>query len=304
MKLLAKRNLGDITQKSNILFIFIFALIVFTCLFPFIFTVIISFTSENSIAVHGYRMLPHEWSLNAYEYIFKVGTQIVQSYWITIVITVMGTVISLFLTALFAYAVAQEDYSYGKILAFVAFFTMLFSGGLVPTYIIVTKLLHLKNTIWALILPMAMSAMNVLIVRTYFKTNVPRALIEAARIDGAGEFRIFYKIVLPLSKPILAVIAFFNVVAYWNSWMPALLYIDRPELTPIMKMLMDIQNNMDFLVKNSAMTGMNAFKMIQNMPSESAKMAVVVLVVVPIIIVYPFVQKYFVKGLLIGGVKD
>ena len=304
MSIIPKRNLGEITHKSNLLFIIIFAVIVFTCIFPFIFTVVISFTSENSIAIHGYRIIPHEWSLSAYEYIFKVGTQILRSYWITIVITIMGTAISLFLTALFAYAVAQEDYTFAKPLAFIAFFTMLFSGGLVPTYIIVTKLLFLKNTIWALILPMALSAMNVLIVRTYFKTNVPRALIEAARIDGAGEFRIFYKIVLPLSKPILAVIAFFNIVAYWNSWMPALLYIDRPELTPIMKLLMDIQNNMEFLVKNSAMTGMSAFKMIQNMPSESAKMAVVVLVVVPIIIVYPFVQKYFVKGLLIGGVKD
>ncbi|WEK55254.1 MAG: carbohydrate ABC transporter permease [Candidatus Cohnella colombiensis] len=297
------RNFSQLSTGSNIIFNMIAGIFSLLCVFPFVFVVIISFTDEKVLARDGYQLLPSSWSFEAYRYIIKTGESLMRAYGVTIFVTVIGTLLSLFIITLYAYAISRKNFKYRNFFGFMAFFTMLFNGGLVPTYIVVTQFVGIKDTVWALILPMAVNAFYILIMRTFFSTMVPDAIIESGKIDGAGEIRTFVQLVLPLSLPGLATIALFCTLGYWNDWFNALLYIDKSSLVPLQSMLMRIENSMQFLLQNSSNSSINT-GILQSMPQESARMAMVVLATGPIILAYPFFQRYFVEGLTIGAVKE
>ena len=293
------------SPKVDFFFNILIALFAISCLVPFIFVIIISLTSEVSLAEHGYSFFPQEWSFAAYEYIFagQMSEKIFRAFGVTIFVTVFGTLVNASITSLYAYAISRSNFPFRKFFTMFALVTMLFSPGMVANYIVMTNMLHLKDTIWALILPMALGPFNILVMRTFFKKTVPDSIIESARIDGAGEMRIFMKIVLPLAVPGIATISLFAALGYWNDWFNALLYIQNDNLVPLQYLLMKIQNNLDYLAKSTGM-GSQIAGGLAALPSESARMAIVVVSTLPIALSYPFFQKYFVGGLTIGGVKE
>ncbi|MBA1324897.1 carbohydrate ABC transporter permease [Enterococcus faecium] len=285
---------------------FTILLILFTlsCIFPFIFVIVISLTDEKALQLNGYELLPAQWSTDAYQYLIQDGGQLLRSLGVTIMITVIGTLITDFMTGTYAYVLSRASFPYRKFFTFYLFFTMLFAGGMVPSYLVMTKMLGLKNTIWALILPLAFSPYNVIILRTFFKKSIPESIIESAKMDGCSEFRVFFQIVLPLAIPEVATIGLFSSLGYWNDWFNALLYIDTNKLIPLQYLLMKIQNSMEFLANNNDITLAQQQAIQNSLPQESTRMAMVVVATLPIAIVYPFFQKYFVQGLTIGGVKE
>ncbi len=288
---------------ANAIIAVLLGILAFTCVFPFIYVIIISFTSEESIVRNGFQLIPKEWSMDAYHYLWSMKESFFRSYGVTIFITIFGTIISVFMITFYAYAISRPQFKYRRFFTFLAFFTMLFSGGLVPTYIVVTQFLHLKNSIWALILPLAMNAFYIIIMRTFFLKSVSESILESARIDGASEWRIFFQIIFPLSLPGIATIALFSTLGYWNDWFTALLYIDNPNLVPLQALLMKIEANLEFMRKNMDVAIMQK-SLFDTIPQESAKMAMVVIATLPIAVSYPFFQKYFISGLTIGGVKE
>ncbi|ANA83465.1 MULTISPECIES: carbohydrate ABC transporter permease [Paenibacillus] len=297
------KDFHELSSGWNVVFNLIAGIFSFLCVFPFLFVMIISFTDEGSLARNGYQIWPEKWSLEAYKYVFQTGDTLLRSYGVTIFVTVVGTLISLFIISLYAYAVSRKGFRYRNFFSFFAFFTMLFNGGLVPTYIVATQLLGLKDSIWALILPLAVNAFYIMILRTFYSTSVPDAIIESGKIDGASEFKIFYKLVLPLSLPGLATIGLFSTLGYWNDWFNALLYIDDPNLVPLQSMLMRIETSMQFILQNSQNSSLS-MAALQSMPQDTSRMAMVVLATGPIILAYPFFQRYFIQGLTIGAVKE
>ncbi|ANY76443.1 MULTISPECIES: carbohydrate ABC transporter permease [Paenibacillus] len=297
------KDFHHLSTGWNVVFNLIAGIFSFLCVFPFLFVMIISFTDEASLARNGYQIWPEKWSLEAYKYVFQTGDTLLRSYGVTIFVTVVGTLISLFIISLYAYAISRKSFRYRNFFSFFAFFTMLFNGGLVPTYIVATQLLNLKDTIWALILPLALNAFYIMILRTFYSTSVPDAIIESGKIDGASEFKIFYKLVLPLSLPGLATIGLFSTLGYWNDWFNALLYIDDPNLVPLQSMLMRIETSMQFILQNSQNSSLS-MAALQSMPQDTSRMAMVVLATGPIILAYPFFQRYFIQGLTIGAVKE
>ncbi|MEN8076654.1 carbohydrate ABC transporter permease [Clostridioides difficile] len=296
-------KINSISKKSNIIINIIVGLLAVASVLPFIFVVIISFTSEASLKTNGYKFIPEEWSLEAYKYVFESGTQIFKSYGVTILVTILGTLLGLFLISTYAYVISRRSFKYNKFFTMVAFIPMLFSGGMVSSYLVMTRLLPFKNTIWALIFPLCMNTFYIIVLRTFFKTSVPDALLESARIDGASEWRTFFKIVLPISLPGMATIALFLTLGYWNDWFSAMLYIDKNDLIPLQYLLIKIENSIEFIANNSAQMGVAA-NGIAELPKETSKMAMVVLSTAPIIFAYPFFQRYFVNGLTIGAVKE
>ncbi|MNO13519.1 L-arabinose transport system permease protein AraQ [compost metagenome] len=298
-----QRDFHQLSKVWNVIFNLIAGLFAFLCVFPFLFVVIISFTDESVLARNGYRLIPEKWSFAAYRYVFETADTLLQSYGVTIFVTIVGTIVSLIIISLYAYAVSRKSFRYRNFFSFFAFFTMLFNGGLVPTYIVVTQLLGLKDTVWALILPMAVNAFYIMILRTFYTSSVPDAIVESGKIDGAGEFRIFLKLVLPLSLPGLATIALFSTLGYWNDWFNALLYIDSPNLVPLQSMLMRIETSMQFILQNSQNSSLS-LEALRSMPQDTSRMAMVVLATGPIIFAYPFFQRYFIQGLTVGAVKE
>ena len=295
---------NSISKPTNVGLNILFGTLAALCIVPFIFVVIISFTSEQALQMNGYRFWPEEWSLGAYKYIFTSGSQIMRSYGITIIVTVLGTLIGLTIMTTYAYALSRKNFAYRKFFTKLIFIPMLFSGGMVASYLVVTKFLGLKNTIWALILPICVSSFHIIILRTFFKTTVPDAVVESAKIDGASEWTLFLKIVLPISLPAIATIALFLTLGFWNDWFNAMLYIDKNSLIPLQYLLIRLETSMEFLANNTAVLGANAASVVASMPKETAKMAIVVISTLPIIVAYPFFQKYFVSGLTVGAVKE
>ena len=273
------------------------------CIFPFLLLIMSSITDEQELIRNGYTLFPKALSLNAYQYMFKSSNKIISAYGITILSTVVGTVCGLSMTILMAYPLSRRDLPGRNGLAFYVFFTMLFSGGLVPTYIMYTRYIKVSNTIWALIIPSLMvNAFYVIMMRTYFSTNIPEAVIEAARIDGAGEFRILLTIVLPMSIPMVATMTLLIGLSYWNDWKNGLYYLQQNKsLYSIQVLLNDMLRDVQAL--KSGMDAAAAAEITANMPSTGIKMAIAVVGVLPVLVVYPFFQKYFVKGITIGAVK-
>lgn len=298
IKKLEKNVIGT---KTNTILLGVLGVLALLCVLPVILVVIVSFSSEQSIFENGYSFFPSEFSLEAYEYFMRLGDQIFRSYGISLFVTVVGTIFSLSVTAMFAYVLSRPDYRYGRLFTLLLLFTMLFNGGLVPSYMVNTQILGLRDTVWALIFPMSLNAFYVIVLRTFFR-GIPMEIIEAARIDGAGEFRTFLKVVLPLSKPGLATIGLFTVIAYWNDWLLGMLYMFETKNYPIQTLLQSMQNSMEALSQSSA-NALEYSEMARNAPTDSGRMALTVMVVLPVMLAYPFFQKYFVKGLTVGGVK-
>lgn len=270
---------------------------------PFVLLLTSSLTSNTELTLNGYTFFPKEISLEAYQYIWNERYQIFRAYGITILVTAVGTALGLLLTVLYGYVLAQPVFPGKAFFAFYLFFTMLFNGGLVPTYIMYTRYLHIKNSIWALIVPgLLMNAFNVILVRTYIQGNIPQSLMEAARIDGAGEFTILGKIVLPMAKPIIATVGLFIGVAYWNDWTNGLYYVTDAKLYSVQQILNNMLKNIEYLSQNPN-SQMNTSNVAASIPQASVRMAIALVGILPILVIYPFVQKYFVKGIAVGAVK-
>lgn len=272
------------------------------CLLPFVLLVVSSLSDEQAIVRNGYSFFPEQFSLTAYRYLLDQSQELLRAYGITILVTVLGTAVSLTITSMLAYPLSRRDVPLRNPLAFFVFFTMLFNGGLVPTYLIYTQVLDIKNTIWALIIPgLLMNGFNVMMMRTFFLTSIPIPVLESAYIDGASEFKTFRSIVLPLSLPIMATIGLFQTIGYWNDWFNGLVYLTDPKLFSIQNILNRILTDIQFLSNSSL--GSNASQGMAKLPSGTVRMAIAVVGVIPILVAYPFFQKYFVKGITIGAVK-
>ena len=295
---------NSISKKTNIAFNIFFAILAAMAIIPFVFVLIISLTNEQALKMNGYQFWPEEWSLEAYKYIFTSGSQITRAYLITIIVTVAGTLLGLTIMSTYAYALSRKSFAYKKFFTKLIFIPMLFSGGMVASYLVVTRVLGLKDNILALILPICVSSFNIIVLRTFFKTTVPDSIVEAAKIDGASEWITFLKVVLPISIPGIATIALFLTLGFWNDWFNAMLYINDNSLIPLQYLLVRLETSMEFLANNATTMGTGAIEVASRMPKETAKMAIVVITTLPILFAYPFFQKYFVSGLTIGAVKE
>lgn len=297
-------RLNSVSAGTEAVMNVVLALFSLCCIIPFIFVVIISFSSEESIRTIGYSFWPMAWSTDTYAYAFEKLPQIWRSFFNSVLITGIGTVLSTLICVLYSYALYRPDFKYRNFFNFFSFFVMLFGGGLVPTYIISKQVLGLSENYAALIVPLLVSPFNIIVMRTFFKSSVPLELIEAATIDGSGEYSTLFRIVLPIAKPGIATIALLNALAYWNDWFQSLLYIRQNKvLQPLQALLMELQNNVEYLNRMIGQMGTAAIMEAQRAPNQTLRMALVVMIVVPIACAYPFFQRYIVAGLTIGSVK-
>ena len=293
-----KVKMGTAAIVFNIIGYILVGLVAIICLLPFIMLISGSFSSEQAIRFTGYGLLPKEFTLEAYRIVFKYPEKIARAYGVSIFITVTGTVLGLFITTMAAYVISRKDFTYRNTVSFFFYFTTLFNGGMVSTYIFYIQYLHLKDNLLALILPGMVNIFYLLIMRS-FVAAVPIALVESAKIDGAGEFRTFLQIVLPLLKSGLATIGLFMALGYWNDWYNAMLYMNSSEKYPLQYMLYDLLQQTQALARIASQAGIR----VESLPSNTLKLAMAVVATGPIILLYPFVQKYFVKGVTIGSVK-
>ena len=297
-------SLNSFGSGAQVLFHALLALFSLLCIVPFLFVIIISFTSEDSIRQIGYSFAPLSWGTQAYKYVFELGDTLWRSYFNSFLITVIGTVLSVAMCVLYAYPLFRKDFKFRGFFNFLSFFTMIFGGGLVPTFVICKSVLGLSDNYAALIVPLLFSPFNIIVMRTFFQTSVPMELIEAATIDGSGEYNTLLRIIVPVVKPGIATIALLNALVFWNEWFLSLLYLNKNmDIMPLHYLLMRMQRNADFLAKNSSMMGVDGAKAAMELPSQSLKMALVVFIVIPIACAYPFFQRYVVAGLTIGSVK-
>ena len=297
-----KRKLNS--EKIFLSFAFVVLLILaIVCILPIILIIVASFTDETTLLANGYRFFPQKYGQEAYVYLLKQSVMMLRAYKISILVTVIGTLASLVLSTTFAYPLSRKDFKYRNIFSFLVFFTMLFSGGIVPSYMMWTKFFHIKDTIWALIIPSyLMNAFNILLIRNYYSNNIPDALVEAARIDGASEFLTFRRVIVPLSVPVIATVGLFTGLAYWNDWINGLYYINDPGLYSIQNLLIRLMNNIQYL-NSGAAAGIVSGGTTGALPSTSVRMAIAVVGVIPVVAAYPFLQKYLIRGTVIGAVK-
>lgn len=293
---LKKNNL--ITQTGLILF---FTVLCVLFVIPFVLVVSVSISNEKDIAMYGYSIIPKNIDWAAYQFIFKNPQQILQAYKVTTIFTVIATFLSTLLQAMCAYPLSRNDVKGRKQINFYLYFTMLFHGGMVPTYILITQYLHLADTIWVYILPTLIGPYNIFMMRTFFK-GLPDEMFEAMTIDGATPYHVFFKTVIPLSKPVIATVAFNMFLAKWNNWSTPMLYINNPDLFSLQYLLQRIMENLKVLQEMSS-NGAAAARGQIKVPSETIRMAMAVVVAGPALIVFPFFQKYFVRGLTVGSVK-
>ena len=294
----AKKRIGSDEIQLKVISYIVVTLFALVCLFPFLLMISSSFMNEKEIITEGYKLIPKEITTNAYRFLLENPTKIISAYKITIQNVILGTVIGLALMSMAGYVLCRSDFKYRNQVAFFIYFTTLFAGGLIPSYMWMVNGLHLKNSIWAMILPGIASPWSIFLMRNFMKA-IPDSLAESARIDGADDFRVYWQIYLPLAKPAIATIGLFLALAYWNEWYNAMLYIEDSAKYPLQYFLQQMVNkaNAEMLVSQGITVDM------AEMPSESIKMATAVVATGPIILVYPFVQKYFVQGLTVGAVK-
>lgn len=269
---------------------------------PFLLIAVASFTSETALVRDGYSFFPAELSFDAYLYMKSSAGTFLKAYGVSFLVTAVGTGVGLLITSMLAYPMSRRDFKYHNTLAFIVFFTMLFSGGVVPSYIMWTQFFHIKDSLAALIIPnLLANGFNVLLVRNYFKNSVPMDLIESAQIDGASELRTFFRIMLPLSIPVLATVGLFMGLAYWNDWINALYFVSKPQYYGIQNLLIRLMNNIQYLNSGqaSSILGGNAVEL----PSTAVRMAMAILGILPILVVLPMLQNYLTKGVVIGAVK-
>ncbi len=296
------KKVGEISVFTDFLLNLLFIVFALICIVPIVFVIIISLTNEKELLMTGYTFFPKELSLKAYSYVIAAGDVIWKAYGISIFVTVVGTLLSLLTICMYAYPLSRNSFKYRTQFTFLAYFTMIFGGGLAPWYIVYTTVVPIKNSIWIMIVPYLMNAWYVIIMRTFYKTTIHESIIESAKIDGAGEFRTFFVIVLPLCRAGLATIGLFCTLAYWNDWYLPLVFVSDHKLYNIQYLMYQTLLAIQFLASSSANFS-QAGKAIGDMPSEGARMAIAVLSIGPIILAYPFFQRYFVKGLTVGAVK-
>jgi len=292
-----------IKQPVNILFNFLMIVLCLICVIPILLVISISFTSEESLNQYGYRLLPRAFSFDGYSYLYTQKETILPAMLVSVFVTVCGTALGVVLNSLMGYVLSRREYKLQNFFVWFVFIPMIFNGGLVASYFINAQFLGLKDTIWVLILPLAVSSFNVILCKTFFRTTIPDSLLESARMDGASQLTIFFRIVFPLSQPVLATIGLFMSFAYWNDWFTAMLYIDNPSLYSLQAYLNRLLSDINYLAQNAAFLGVSHAQLLAAMPKESARMAIVVVTVLPIAYAYPFFQRYFVSGLTIGAVK-
>jgi putative aldouronate transport system permease protein len=298
-------RLNRISPLSNFLFNALFLTLALMCFLPIIFIAIISLTDNNVIRTQGYQIFltAETISADAYAYLWTQRQTILHSLWVSIYVTAIGTCIGVALTTVMGYVLSRTEHKLNNFLTILIFIPMVFGGGMAASYVVTSQVLHLKDTMWVLILPLAVSSWNVTISRTFFRSTIPDSIIESAKIDGASQMTIFTQIVLPISKPVLATIGLFLAFGYWNDWFQAQLYISTDNLRSLQSMLNQIQLNVDYLTKNPTAMLTSTSDLKKNMPQESVRMAIAFVVAVPIACVYPFFQKYFISGLTVGAVK-
>jgi ABC-type glycerol-3-phosphate transport system permease component len=278
----------------NIAFVLLFTLF---CLYPFLLSLMVSITKEDVLRTDGYRLFPRALSLESYQFIFREGSRVGRSYQISIFVTVVGTALSLFVTAMLSYVLTHRGLRYSGAISFFVFFTMIFSGGLAPWYLVVTGI-GLRDTVWAMILPALVNAWFVFILRTFFR-SIPDSIPESARIDGASEITIFLRLMLPLSVPGIATIALFYAIGYWNDWWLAILFLSKRDLYPLQYLLRVILQD----VINAIPRSISLYRPEVRVPEQSVRMATMMVTIGPIIVFYPFAQRYFVKGIIVGAIK-
>jgi len=296
-------NMNQIKASTNIVFNIIFLVLGLMCIFPLLFVFSISITSEEALRMGGYQIIPQEFSAAAYEFLWNERGMIFRAAFMSIFVTILGTVITVALTTSMGYVVSRNNFKLKKLYTWIIFIPMVFNGGMLSSYVVTNNILGLRNTIWALILPLACSSFSVTICRTFFRTTVPDSIVESAKIDGAGQFRIWSQIVLPISKPVMATIGMFAAFGYWNDWFQASLYIDDKKLQTLQSMLNNIRESIEYLANNPyGDISMQEYK--ASMPTESVRMAIAIIIIVPIACTYPFFQRFFISGLTIGSVKE
>ena len=285
---------------SVILHVF-FIIVCIGSILPVLMVISASFSSEASLVEYGYTIFPKELSLDSYKFVFSSSNSIFNAYGVTILVTVVSVIVGVMTTAMYAYVITRPYFKQSAFFSFLSYFTMLFNGGLVATYLINVKVLNLSNSVLALILPGAFTAWNVMVTKSFFNVSVPDSIVESAKIDGAGEFKVFMRIVMPISLPCIATIALFITMSKWNDWMSPMLYITEPNLYTLSFLLQNMLLNIQLLMENAAESGVS--HQMEQIPSEGARMALCVIAAGPILIAYPFFQKYFVQGMTVGAVK-
>ncbi|MDE6603234.1 MAG: carbohydrate ABC transporter permease [Lachnospiraceae bacterium] len=295
--------MNQIKPSTNVLINILFLILGMTCIFPLLFVFSISISSEEALRSGGYQIIPQEFSAAAYQFLWNERSMILHAAFMSVFITVLGTIITIALTTSMGYVVSRSSFKLKKLYTWLIFIPMVFNGGMLSSYVVVNNILGLRNTIWALILPLACSSFSVTICRTFFRTTVPDSIVESAKIDGAGQFRIWAQIVLPISKPVMATIGMFAAFGYWNDWFQASLYIDNKNLQTLQSMLNNIRANIEYLA-NNPYGGLSMQQYKTSMPTESVRMAIAIIIIVPIACTYPFFQKYFISGLTVGSVKE
>lgn len=269
---------------------------------PFLLLLSSSLTKESTLVQEGYHFFPKDFSLYSYQYLFQSGNKILRGYGITILVTVVGTTAGVLMTTLFAYPLSRRELPHRKLFSFFVFFTMLFSGGLVPTYMMWTQTFHIRNTIWALIVPgLLTNGFYIIMMRSFFKANIPDELVEAARIDGCGEYGILFRIVIPLSLPMMVTLVMMIGLGYWNDWTNSLYYVTDESLYSIQAILNTINSNIQFLTSGQSALSSNVD--MSKLPSVGVRMAIAIVGIIPVLCAYPFFQKYFIRGIVVGGVK-
>ena len=297
-------RLNRIKPVTNVLFNVLFVILALMCFLPIVFIFIISITDESVISLEGYQLYVTAETIsgNAYTYLWSQRQTILRALLVSVEVTAIGTVLGVILTTLMGYTLSRREHKLNNFLTILIFIPMVFGGGLASSYVVNTQILGMKDTLWALILPLCVSSFNVTISRTFFRSTIPDSIIESAKIDGASQMTIFARIVLPISKPVLATIGLFLAFGYWNDWFQSALYIQKPALQSLQALLNSMQKNIEYLTQNPG-AGMTAQDLKNAMPQEGVRMAIAFVVAVPIACVYPFFQKYFISGLTVGAVK-
>ncbi|HIR79449.1 MAG TPA: carbohydrate ABC transporter permease [Candidatus Egerieenecus merdigallinarum] len=295
-------KMNRVRPGTNAGFNLLFTLLAAMAIIPVLFVFMISISSEESIRVSGYSFVPQSFSNSAYMFLWNERATILSALWISVLVTVSGTVLGLALTTTMGYVLSRPGFKLKGFYTWVVFIPMIFNGGMVASYVVNANILNMKNTIWALILPLAVSSFNIIVCKTFFRSTIPDSIIESAKIDGASQLRIFGTIVLPISKPVLATIGLFLTFGYWNDWFQSSLYISRAELVSLQALLNNMMKSLDYIANNPS-AGLSLQQYRNSMPSESVRMAIAIVIVIPIACAYPFFQKYFISGLTIGAVK-
>ncbi len=298
----ASSKLNRVSKATNYILNILFLVLSMICIIPVVFVFVISISSESSITHYGYQLIPKELSVESYLFLWRERLVIFKAFAVSVLVTVAGTALGILLTASMGYVLSRKTYKLNGFMAWLVFVPMVFNGGLIASYVVNTNILSLKNGIWALILPLAVSSFNVIICRTFFATTIPDSLIESAKIDGAAQLKIFIRIVLPISKPVIATIGIFLCFSYWNDWFQSSLYISSKNLFSLQALLNNIQRDIEYLASNPT-AGLSLQQYANTMPQEGVRMAMAIIILLPIACAYPFFQKYFVSGLTIGAVK-